>query len=75
MPPATPYPALGQGLSRPIPARRACRPIGAGRPWVGPQRRDCRLTEAGYAALDEWAAAMQERSRLIAEFDARYRKR
>lgn len=39
---------------------------------VGPQRRDYRLTEAGYAALDEWAAVMKERARLIAEFDARY---
>ncbi len=39
---------------------------------VGPQRRDYRLTEAGYAALDEWAAVMEERARLIAEFDARY---
>jgi len=39
---------------------------------VGPQRRDYKLTEAGYAALDEWAAVMKERARLIAEFDARY---
>jgi len=39
---------------------------------VGPQRRDYELTEAGYAALDEWAAVMKERTRLIAEFDARY---
>lgn len=39
---------------------------------VGPQRRDYELTEAGYAALDEWAAVMKERERLIAEFDARY---
>lgn len=39
---------------------------------VGPQRRDYQLTEAGYAALDEWAAVMKERARLIAEFDARY---
>jgi len=39
---------------------------------VGPQRRDYELTEAGYAALDEWAAVMKERARLIAEFDARY---
>jgi PadR family transcriptional regulator len=39
---------------------------------VGPQRRDYRLTAAGYAALDEWAAVMKERARLIAEFDARY---
>lgn len=39
---------------------------------IGPQRRDYRLTEAGYTALDEWAAVMKERVRLIAEFDARY---
>jgi DNA-binding PadR family transcriptional regulator len=39
---------------------------------VGPQRRDYELTEAGYVALDEWAAVMKERARLIAEFDARY---
>ncbi len=38
----------------------------------GPARRDYELTEAGYAALDEWAAVMKERARLIAEFDARY---
>ena len=39
---------------------------------VGPQRRDYELTEAGYAAIDEWAAVMKERARLIAEFSARY---
>lgn len=39
---------------------------------AGPQRRDYRLTDAGYAALDEWAAVMRERARLMAEFDARY---
>ena len=39
---------------------------------VGPQRRDYQLTEAGYAALDEWAAVMKERGRLIAEFNGRY---
>jgi PadR family transcriptional regulator len=39
---------------------------------VGPQRRDYELTPAGYAALDEWAAVMKERVRLIAEFDAGY---
>ena len=38
----------------------------------GPARRDYQLTEAGYAALDEWAAVMKERARLIAEFDAGY---
>jgi PadR family transcriptional regulator PadR len=39
---------------------------------VGPQRREYELTDAGYRALDEWAAVMKERARLIAEFDARY---
>lgn len=39
---------------------------------AGPQRRDYQLTDAGYASLDEWAAVMKERARLIAEFDARY---
>jgi PadR family transcriptional regulator PadR len=39
---------------------------------AGPQRREYELTEAGYAALDEWAAVMKERARLVAEFDAGY---
>jgi len=39
---------------------------------VGPQRREYELTEAGYAAIDEWAAVMKERGRLIAEFNGRY---
>ncbi|MCU0483841.1 MAG: helix-turn-helix transcriptional regulator [Chloroflexi bacterium] len=39
---------------------------------VGPQRREYQLTMAGYAALDQWAAVMKERARLVAEFDARY---
>ena len=38
----------------------------------GPARRDYELTETGYAALDEWAAVMKERTRLVGEFDARY---
>ncbi len=38
----------------------------------GPARRDYELTEAGWAALDEWAAVMKERARLVAEFDALY---
>jgi len=38
----------------------------------GPQRREYQLTATGYAELDEWAAVMKERARLIAEFDARY---
>jgi PadR family transcriptional regulator PadR len=39
---------------------------------AGPARREYELTDAGYAALDEWAAVMKERARLIAEFDAGY---
>lgn len=39
---------------------------------VGPQRRDYELTEAGYSAIDAWAAVMKERARLIGEFNARY---
>jgi len=39
---------------------------------TGPARRDYELTVAGFAALDEWAAVMKERARLVAEFDARY---
>jgi PadR family transcriptional regulator PadR len=39
---------------------------------VGPQRREYELTASGYAALDEWAAVMKERARLIGEFDGRY---
>lgn len=39
---------------------------------AGPQRRQYRMTEAGYRALDEWAAVMKERARLIGEFEARY---
>jgi DNA-binding PadR family transcriptional regulator len=39
---------------------------------VGPQRRDYELTDAGYDALDAWAAVMKERARLIGEFNGRY---
>jgi DNA-binding PadR family transcriptional regulator len=39
---------------------------------TGPRRREYSLTTSGYAELDEWAAVMKERTRLIAEFDARY---
>jgi DNA-binding PadR family transcriptional regulator len=38
----------------------------------GPARRDYVLTPDGSTALDEWAAVMKERARLVAEFDARY---
>lgn len=39
---------------------------------TGPARRDYELTALGWAALDEWAAVMKERGRLVAEFDALY---
>ena len=39
---------------------------------TGAARRDYALTEAGHAALDEWAAVTKERKRLLGEFDARY---
>ncbi len=39
---------------------------------TGPARRDYELTPLGFAALDEWAAVMKERARLVAEFDALY---
>jgi PadR family transcriptional regulator, regulatory protein PadR len=40
---------------------------------VGPQRREYQLTETGLIALSEWAAVMEDRGRLIGEFEARYR--
>ncbi len=39
---------------------------------TGPARREYTITEVGSRALDEWAAVMKERHRLIAEFDAAY---
>ncbi len=39
---------------------------------AGPQRREYQLTDDGHTSLDEWAAVMRERARLMAEFDARY---
>jgi PadR family transcriptional regulator len=42
---------------------------------VGPQRREYQLTDAGWAALDEWAAVMRDRARLIGVFEKRYRAR
>jgi PadR family transcriptional regulator len=42
---------------------------------VGPQRREYQLTEAGLAALDEWAAVMKERARLVGAFEKRNRAR
>ncbi len=39
---------------------------------TGPARRDYTITDLGSRAIDEWAAVMKERQRLIAEFDAAY---
>lgn len=39
---------------------------------TGPARRDYTITELGSRALDEWAAVMKERHRLIGEFEAAY---
>jgi len=39
---------------------------------AGPARRDYTITAIGSRAIDEWAAVMKERARLIAEFDAAY---
>lgn len=41
---------------------------------TGPQRRDYELTDAGRTALAEWSAVMDERRRLIADFEERYRR-
>lgn len=38
---------------------------------VGPQRREYQLTDAGHAALAEWAAVMKDRARLIKIFEKR----
>ena len=38
----------------------------------GPARREYRLTDAGWSALEEWAAVMDERQRLAVEFLGRY---
>jgi PadR family transcriptional regulator len=38
---------------------------------VGPQRREYELTEAGFGALEEWAAVMKDRARLINVFQKR----
>ena len=39
---------------------------------AGPKRRAYELTVAGRDALDDWAAVMRERARLIGEFNADY---
>jgi poly-beta-hydroxybutyrate-responsive repressor len=39
---------------------------------TGAARRDYTITDDGSRALDEWAAVLKERQRLIAEFDAVY---
>ncbi len=38
----------------------------------GPRRRAYQLTTQGFEALDDWAAVMRERARLIGEFNADY---
>jgi len=38
----------------------------------GPRRRAYELTPQGHEALDDWAAVMRERARLIGEFNADY---
>ncbi len=38
----------------------------------GPARRQYELTDAGWRALEEWQAVMQERRRLIDDFETRY---
>ncbi len=38
----------------------------------GPARREYTITDVGSRALDEWAAVMKERHRLIGEFDGAY---
>ncbi len=38
----------------------------------GPARREYRLTAAGWSALEEWAAVMDERQRLSVEFLGRF---
>lgn len=38
----------------------------------GPRRHAYQLTAEGYSALDDWAAVMRERARLIGEFNADY---
>jgi DNA-binding PadR family transcriptional regulator len=39
---------------------------------AGPRRRAYQLTPEGFEALDDWAAVMRERARLIGEFNADY---
>jgi DNA-binding PadR family transcriptional regulator len=43
-------------------------------PEAGAARRGYALTDAGLAALDDWAAVMQERARLIGEFLKQYER-
>jgi DNA-binding PadR family transcriptional regulator len=41
-------------------------------PAAGAARREYEVAEAGLAALDDWAAVMRERARLVGEFLAAY---
>jgi PadR family transcriptional regulator PadR len=43
-------------------------------PAAGAARREYAISEAGLATLDNWAAVMRERSRLIGEFIDRYER-
>jgi len=43
-------------------------------PAAGAARRGYALTDAGLAALDDWAAVMQERARLVGEFLTEYER-
>ena len=43
-------------------------------PSAGAARRQYEIAEAGLAALDDWAAVMRERARLVTEFLAAYER-
>lgn len=43
-------------------------------PAAGAARREYEVTEAGRAVLDDWAAVMRERARLVNEFLAAYER-
>lgn len=43
-------------------------------PATGAARREYEITEAGLTVLDDWAAVMRERARLVTEFLAAYER-
>jgi poly-beta-hydroxybutyrate-responsive repressor len=43
-------------------------------PATGAARREYEVTEAGLMVLDDWAAVMRERARLVTEFLAEYER-